>query len=188
MTDQEIILLYWDRNELAIRETQRKYSSYCRKIAVNILLDIRDVDECESDTYLTVWNTIPPQRPSELAPYLGRITRNLSLKRLRQNTAQKRGGTTATLSLDELLDCIPECRSFDATLEARELGRCIDRFLRTLPQMHRRVFICRYFYCDSLEDICQRTGWGMSRLKMTLLRVRNKLKTYLEKEGVFIEE
>lgn len=188
MTDQEIIVLYWDRNELAIRETQRKYSSYCRKIAVNILLDIRDVDECESDTYLTVWNTIPPQRPSELAPYLGRITRNLSLKRLRLNTAQKRGGGVHTLSLDELLDCIPESKTFEATVEARELGQIIDRFLRTLPTIHRRVFICRYFYCDSIEEICQQTGWGTSRMKMTLLRVRNKLKSYLEKEGVFIEE
>ena len=188
MTDQEIVVLFWDRNELAIRESQRKYSAYCRRIAGNILADRRDIDECESDTYLTAWNTIPPQRPGELAPFLGRITRNLSLKRLRLNTARKRGSGIACLSLEELQGCIPEGKTFEETIAARELGRHIDRFLRSLPDMSRRIFICRYFYCESLEELCRRTGWGMSRVKMTLLRTRNKLKSYLEKEGVFIAE
>lgn len=188
MTDHEIVVLFWARDEQAIEETRSKYGSYCRSIALNILADRQDAEECESDTYHTVWNCIPPQRPNQLAPYIGRITRNLSLKRLRQKRAQKRGGGSHDLSLDELLGCIPKGQDFGAILESRELGRIIDRFLRTLPDQQRRIFVCRYWYCDSIEEICNQFGWGQSRVKMALHRTRLKLKLELEKEGVFVAE
>ena len=188
MTDQEIVLLFWKRDEQAIAETRNKYGVYCRRIALNILADPQDAEECENDTYHTAWNTIPPQRPEQLAPYIGRIARNLSLKRLRQNRTQKRGGGVQILSLEELLDCVPDGQNFNAVLESRELGRIIDRFLRALPDWQRRLFVCRYWYCDSIEEICKQFGWGQSRVKMALYRIRCKLKTELEKEGVFVAE
>ena len=188
MTDQEIVSLYWMRNEQAIQETRSKYGAFCRGIAMNILADSQDAEECENDTYHIAWNNIPPQRPDPLAPYIGRITRNLSLKRLRQKGTQKRGGGNHDLSLDELQGCIPEGQDFTALLEARELGRTIDRFLRSLPEKQRRIFICRYWYCDSIEEICRQFGWGQSRVKTTLHRIRLKLKKELEKEGLFYAE
>ena len=188
MTDQQIVLLYWNRDEQAIRATREKYGAFCRCIAMNILADPLDAEECENDTYHALWNAIPPHRPDPLTPYIGRITRNLSLKRLRQNCAQKRGGGKADLSLDELLVCIPDGRDISDRLEARELGQIIDKFLRSLPPLQRHIFVCRYWYCDSVEQISQQFGLGQSRVKMTLHRTRSKLKQALEKEGVFIEE
>lgn len=188
MTDREIVVLFWARNEQAIHETRSKYGAYCRRIALNILADHQDAEEYENDTYHTVWTSIPPQRPEQLAPYIGRITRNLSLKLLRQKCTQKRGGGVHALSLDELSDCIPRGQDFGAVVESRELGRVIDRFLRTLPEQQRRIFVCRYWYCDSIEEICNQFGWGQSRVKMALHRTRLKLKQELEKEGVFVAE
>ena len=185
MTDAEIVALYWERNETALAETKQSYGAYCRRIAHNILTDLQDVEECENDTYLVAWDTMPPQKPDRLAPYLGRITRNLSLKRLRSNRAQKRGGGTPCLSLDELAECIPQGQSFQETLEAWELARVIDAFLRTLPAEQRWVFLRRYWYCDPVEEIGKHLGWGQSRVKMSLHRTRNKLRAVLEKEGVF---
>jgi RNA polymerase sigma-70 factor (ECF subfamily) len=187
MTDLEIVTLYWERNENAIVETKRGYGAYCRRIAQNILTNLQDVDECESDTYLTAWNTMPPQKPDTLAPYLGRITRNLSLKRLRWNQAQKRGGGKGELSLDELAECIPAGKTFQEALDARELARIIDRFLRALPAEARWIFLRRYWYCDPVETIAKQLGCGQSRVKMSLYRTRNKLRDTLEKEGIFVE-
>lgn len=188
MTDQQIVALYWARDEQAIAQTCRKYGPYCRQIAFNILANLQDAEECESDTYQALWNSIPPQKPEQLAPYIGRITRNLSLKLLRKKRAQKRGGGVSDFSLDELLDCIPKGYDFNNLVEARELSRIIDRFLRTLQEQQRRVFICRYWYCDSIEEICKQFSLGQSRVKMMLHRTRAKLKQELEKEGVFIAE
>ena len=130
---------------------------------------------------------MPPQKPDHLAPYLGRITRNLSLKRLRWNCAQKRGGGKVELSLDELAECIPAARTFQETLDARELARIMDGFLRTLPPESRWIFLRRYWYCDPVETIAKMLNWGQSRVKMSLHRTRNKLRATLEKEGIFVE-
>lgn len=186
MTDQRIIELFWDRNELAINETQTKYGHFCYSIAFNILRNKPDAEECENDTYLSVWNTIPPDRPMCFSAFLGKITRNLSLKRLRSCKTQKRGGNEALLSLDELLECIPDHRSFDEMINERYLTELLNAFLRALPDNERRVFICRYWYCESVKEIAQEFGFGESKVKMMLLRTRQKLLTYLTEKGVFV--
>lgn len=186
MVDEKILELFWDRNEQAIMETQLKYGKYCYMIAYHILRDFEDAKECENDTYFSAWNVIPPQKPMKLQAFLGKITRNLSLKKIRGKTAEKRGGGEATLSLDELCDCISDSHDFQENLQAEELAEILNAFLRNLPQTERRIFLCRYWYCDSITEICKQFGFGQSKVKMTLSRTRQKLLKYLEKEGVFL--
>ena len=133
MEDSAIIDLYWAREERALSETDAKYGGYCRSIAHNILKNREDSEECVSDTWLHAWNAMPPQRPSILSSFLGRITRNLSFDRCRRQNAEKRGGGLLPLALDELSECVPAPGRVEQALEARELAEAIDRFLRTLP-------------------------------------------------------
>ena len=134
MEDSAIIDLYWAREERALSETDAKYGGYCRSIAHNILKNREDSEECVSDTWLHAWNAMPPQRPSILSSFLGRITRNLSFDRCRRQNAEKRGGGSLPLALDELSECVPAPGRVEQALEARELAEAIDRFLRTLPE------------------------------------------------------
>lgn len=184
MTDEKIIELYFNRDEQAIRETQIKYGNLCFKVAMNILNVAEDAEEAVNDTYLGVWNSIPPQRPNVFSAFLIKITRNLSLKKLRFKTAQKRGNGEATLSYDELSECIPDGQNILSTVEENELARVISDFLRALPEAERRIFICRYFYCDSIEEISKRFCFGESKVKMKLMRTRNKLRTHLTERGL----
>lgn len=184
MDDQKIVTLFWERNEQGLLEVKSKYGNYCRSIAYNILRNMQDAEECESDTYLTAWNVIPPQKPTLLGAFLGQITRNLSLKKLRYNTAVKRGGNEAILSLEELADCIPAGRSFDEKLEAQELADIITVFLCNLSEMERKIFVVRYWYCASIQEIAQRFGFSQSKVKMMLLRTRRQLQKYLVEEGI----
>ena len=186
MTDEQIVALYWERDEDAIRVTKERYSAYLLSIAMNILANREDSEECENDTYLAAWNAMPPQRPSVLSAFLDKIVRNLSLKRWRSNRAEKRGGGMATIPFEELEGCIAEDRSFHEELEAEELAKTLNRFLGTLGETQRNLFVCRYFYGDSIADIAHRFGYGESRVKTTLMRIRNKLRVYLEKEGIVI--
>lgn len=183
MDDQKIVTLFWNRNEQGLQEVKSKYGNYCRSIAYNILRNMQDAEECESDTYLTAWNVIPPEKPMLLGAFLGRITRNLSLKKLRSNTAVKRGGNEAILSLDELSDCIPVGKSFEETLQAQELADLISAFLYTLSEMERKIFVVRYWYCASIKEIADRFGFTQSKVKMMLLRTRTQLREHLVKEG-----
>jgi len=184
--DDKIIALYWERDEQAITETQNKYGAYLLSIAFQILSNREDAKECENDTYLAAWGTMPPQKPNRLSAFLGKITRNLSLKKLRGRLAAKRSGNEALLSLDELADCIPDAHSFQESLEAEELASLLSTFLRGLPETERNVFVCRYWYCDSIAQIAQQFGFGESKVKMMLKRTRQKLSDYLQKEGVLI--
>ena len=134
MEDSAIIDLYWAREERALSETDTKYGGYCRSIAHNILRNREDTEECVSDTWLHAWNAMPPQRPSILSSFLGRITRNLSFDRCRRQNAEKRGGGALPLALDELSECVPAPGRVEHALEERELAEAIDRFLRTLPE------------------------------------------------------
>ena len=183
MDDHEIVDLYWQRDEHAIEATAAKYESYCMKISQNILSDRADSEENVNDTYLHAWNAMPPQRPAILSAFLGRIARNLALNRYKARSAQKRQGDVFALSLDELDDCAPALSSPDDEAMAAELGRSISAFLRTQSEEVRSMFILRYFYCDSIEEISSRFGCGESRVKTTLLRTRRKLKQHLIKEG-----
>lgn len=188
MDDGGIVKLFLERNEQGLREAKSKYGNYCYSIAYGILRSRQDAEECENDTYWAAWNVIPPQQPRRLAAFLGKITRNLSLKRVRTDTALKRGGSVAIISLDELKDCIPTGKSFEEQLQAQELADIISVFLRTLSETEREVFINRYWYCDTVKEISGRFGFTQSKVKMMLLRTRVALRDYLIKEGIFHEE
>ena len=188
MTDEKIVELYLERYEEAIKETDKQYGRYFHYIAKEILQDEEDAKEIVNDTYLKAWNSIPPERPNPLKAFLGRITRQLSLNRLEQNKAQKRGGGQYLLALDELAECIPDGSGSEDLTSNIDLTDAINRFLRNLPIEQRRVFIKRYWYMSSITDTA--TSFGMSESKVTsiLFRVRNKLKEHLTKEGLIYEK
>lgn len=182
MNDQSIVARLWQRDETALAAVADRYEHYLYAIAQRIIGNREDALECVNDTYLAAWNTIPPEKPTSLAAYLGRIARNLSLHRLRHNTAEKRGGGELPLPLDELADCIPDsaCWQEDTT---GALGQSIDRFLRKLPETERTVFVRRYYHLQEIKKIAASLATGESRIKMMLLRTRKKLRVHLEKEG-----
>lgn len=185
LEDTEIIALYQNRDEDAIRQTEKKYSGYLTKIALNILGSREDSEECVNDTYFKAWNTIPPNVPAALSHYLGKITRELSIDRLRRKTSQKRGGSEYELSLEELR----ECAAPDNTEQAADLSALvalIGKFLRSCRDSERDMFVCRYFFCDSLKEIAGYFGDSEAKIKSTLFRLRKKIKKYLESEGYVI--
>ena len=186
MEDGRIVDLYWQRDEAAISETEKKYGGYCLSIASHILQDHEDAQECVNDTYLGAWNAMPPHRPENLSTFLGKITRRLSLKKRRAKLAYKRGGGSAEESIDELEACIPSGQTIDDSLAVAELTEIINAFLDTLPLTERRVFLRRYWYFDSISEISSRYGFGESKVKMMLKRTRDKLQLRLKKEGVLV--
>ena len=184
MDDLQIIDLYWARSESAIAETARKYGPYCRSIARNILHSEEDSEECVNDTWLKAWEAMPPRRPASLSAFLGRITRNLSLNRRKALSAEKRGGSQADLAAEELRDVLPAAGSVEKTVEDRELAAVFDRFLSQLGEEARRLFVRRYWYLSPIREIAVEYGMSESKVKMSLLRSRRKLKELLEKEGI----
>ena len=186
MEDKLIVELYWQRDESAISESERKYGRYCFSIADGILRNDEDSEECVNDTFLGAWNAMPPHKPEILATFLGKITRRLSLKKWRGKTADKRGGGNTQLSLDELEDCIPSGQSIDEKIEATELTEILNDFLKTLSTDERRVFVRRYWFFDGISEISSKYGFGESKVKMMLKRTRDKLLLRLQKEDVFI--
>lgn len=182
MTDREIVLLFRQRNETAIEQAQLSYEPYCRAIASRILSDAPDVAECVNDVWLAAWSSIPPNEPERLSAYLGRITRNIAIDRARANGAQKRRTAEYALSLDELAEVIPDGNDPEKQVCASELERAIRSFVRDLPETQRRVFLCRYWYLDSLAEIRERFGFSESKIKSMLHRTREKLRHYLQKE------
>ncbi len=186
MKDAQILDLYWGRQEQAIYETQKVYGNYCYSIAWNILYSREDSDECVNDTWLRAWNAIPPRRPGRLALFLGTITRNLSLDRWKERHAMKRGKGELELALDELAECLPDARDTEAEVEAAELERLVNEFLRSLPERDCNIFLRRYWYVEEYGDIARRYGMKLNTVKTSLFRTRAKLRVYLEKEGVVI--
>lgn len=182
MEDSQIIDLYWVRDEQAISQTHQKYGSRLYALSYRILGSREDSEECVSDTYLKAWDTIPPQRPSFFLAYLSKICRFLSLGKLDWNTAAKRTADMEALS-SELALCIPG-RSPEADLEAEEVGRLITRFLDSQSQESRLIFMRRYWFADAIADIARRYGISESKVKTRLHRTREKLKEFLEKEGI----
>ena len=183
MEDERIVALYWERSEDAIRQTQSKYDNYCMGIAGRILSNHEDARECVNDTYLAVWDAIPPQRPAGLSTFLGKLTRRISIDRWRALTADKRGGSAVTVALEELEACIPGGTDPVKEVEAKELARAISGFLRTLPYIQRKVFLMRYFEMADLTQIQEEFQISNSKAKSMLHRTRKKLKTYLQEEG-----
>ncbi len=186
MDDFEIVSKFWERDENAIFQARTKYGLYCRSVACNILRNSEDVDEVLNDTFLGAWNSIPPNKPQKLSTFLGKITRNLSLKKFRQINADKRGAGVVTVSLEELSECISQNKTVEEEISIKELARTIDSFLRTVRDEERRVFLRRYWYFDSIEEISIKFGYSQSKIKTMLFRTREKLKKQLEKEGVFL--
>ena len=183
MKDDQIVNLYWDRNEDAIHQTQMKYGAYLTKVANNILAAYEDSEECVNDTYLNTWNAIPPHKPKMLSTFLGKIVRNLAFDRYRYNTADKRGGGELPLVLDELADCVSGYDNVEQAYERKELVEAINDFLGTLPEEKRNIFVCRYWYTDSIADIAARYNMAYPAVSMMLNRLRIKLHNYLIERG-----
>lgn len=188
MEDREIVELYWNRSEDAIFATSVRYGAYLRTIADNILHNDADAEECVNDVYLKAWECIPPQRPLRLSQFLGRITRNLSLNRLKQRETQKRGGGEADVILSELSDfslCVP---GPEEAADARAVLDCINQYLHGQKKEKQQVFVLRYWYFLSLSEVAAKTGMSEAKVKTMLFRMRNDLRKHLEKEGVLNEK
>ncbi len=181
VNDESIVALFWNRDESAVAEAQKQYGAYCRYIAENVLGDERDAEECVNDALLSAWNSIPPKRPENLKAYLGMLVRNASVNRRLRNNAKKRLPKSLD-SLDELGE-IAAFRDVDGEVGARELARLISDFVRSLGTTERNVFIRRYWYYDSIDEICKRCGFGKSKVKMMLKRTRDSLAEYLKEEA-----
>lgn len=181
MDDKNIVALLWQRSERALGLLAKKFGNLLHRIAANILGDRRDAEEAVSDTYLALWNTIPPEKPDPLTAYVCRVGKNTALKKLRSNTAQKRN-SQYDLSLDELAGCLCGC-SLEEEWEARELGRAIDRFLTQQTQQNRIIFLRRYWFGDSVKEIAALYTMSPGSISVRLSRLRNALRDYLQKEG-----
>lgn len=185
MDDNSIICLFFSRNENAVSETQNKYGGYIRTLAFNITEKIEDAEECENDTYIKLWNSIPPENPLNFKAYIGRIARNCALSRFRyQNAAKRDIGISVILS--ELEDCIPSSFSVEDEVDAKELSSLISSWLYALTEENRVLFIRRYWYGESLKDLALRSGMSVSKLTSRMFSLRKQLKKELEQKGVYL--
>lgn len=181
MDDRQIIDLLTNRDEQAVQALMERFDHRLQRLAKNILSNPSDAQECVSDTYLAIWNTIPPKRPLVLTPYVLRICKNISVSRLRAQKAQKRSGYE--VALDELNEVIGT-NSLEDAISAKELGQAIDRFLNTLSKENRVLFLRRYWHGDSIEELAKLLGFSKSTVSTRLSRLRQKLRDYLTKEGL----
>ena len=185
MEDIQIIELYFARKESALSETDTKYGRYCLTVANNILHNAEDSEECKNDTYMKTWRVIPPKKPDNFRAFLGKIARNLALDMYEKLHRKKRDINSTEAILDELAECIPDPNSdVEKISEDGELRNSINAFLGTLSEDNRKIFVRRYWYAGSVEEIASDYGFGKSKVKMSLLRTREKLKEYLESEGI----
>lgn len=184
MEDSQIVALYWERNTGAIDRATEKYGKYCMAIARNILQSPEDAEECVNDAWLAAWNSIPPNRLASLATFLGRLTRNRAIDRLRAQQSKKRGEGAVSLPLEELSELIPAGAGPESELLFQELVQAINAFLDTLAAAERNVFLCRYWYFDSIAEIGVSLGFSESKVKSMLHRTRKKLRHSLQKEGL----
>ena len=183
MHDNAIIELYFARDERAITRTSEKYGTYCYSVAKNIVSVHEDAQECVNDTWLTAWNSIPPKRPDVLKYFLAKITRGKAIDRWKSLRAKKRGGDEVNLCLEELGECVHGGAEPEKEVLACELTACIDTFLATIPVRERQLFVRRYFFTESVEEIARTAGMSKNHVSVALHRTRGKLKDYLEKEG-----
>lgn len=183
MDDNTIVQMFWDRNQNAISVTSEKYGAYCMSIAYNILGNYQDAEECVSDTYLNTWNSIPTNRPKMLSTYLGKIVRNLSFNIYKKKKAQKRGSGQISLVIEELADVITDSNDIENEWNKKLLIESINSYLSELPDVKRRIFVCRYWYADSVKDIAGRFGMTENNVSVTLQRLRSQLHNYLVERG-----
>lgn len=183
MEDSKIVELYWQRDENAVRETERKYGRYLLKISNSILADEEDSRECVNDTYWKAWGSMPPHKPSVLSTYLGKITRQLSIDVYRKRHREKRKTSEYALSLSELEECASGGDTTQQSVDLTLLAEAIGTYLRTLPLEVRNTFLARYYFMDSIREIAEHSGMSQSNVKSMLHRTRLGLKAYLEQEG-----
>lgn len=184
MDDSRIVEMYWNRQEEAIAETDAKYGTYCNYIAYHILYSSRDAEECVSDTYMRAWNAMPPHRPDRLSVFLGKITRNLSLNRYKEQHAKKRGEGQVEVVLDELQDVVCGQSDIENFVDETVLTEALNVFLSGLPKTNRVIFIKRYWYLCPIKEIARDMAMKESHVTTILFRMRNELKLHLEKEGI----
>lgn len=184
MEDSQIVALFINRDQRAIREAEAKYGAYCFRIAQGILQNKEDAEEAVNDTWLGAWTSIPPHKPAMLSTYLGKITRRAALKRWEHRRCSKRGGGEVDLALEELAEILPDRNTPQAALENGDLTRILNEFLLGIPQTERNIFVCRYWYLDPIAKIAKGHGFTQSKVKSMLARTRKKLQTTLEKEGI----
>ena len=184
MDNNQIIELYWQRDESAVEITVKQYESYCFKVANNILNNRQDAEECVNDTWIAVWNSIPPQRPKNLLPYIAKITHNLSVNRLKHKSATKRAGKN--IAFEELENLLCGEDEFVEGINLEMLQGSINKFLHSSSEASRKIFIRRYFFCENVGEIAQKYRMSENNVAKILSRTRRKLKEYLEKEGYYI--
>ena len=184
LTDADLLGLFFQRDQTALAGTQQKYGRLARRIARNILGSREDAEECMNDALLTLWDTIPPEKPRSLAAYISVIARNLAINRRLAAHRQKRGGGEFSVALSEIENTLAAPDQLESVLDTIAIGDAIDRFLDDLPTEARVMFVLRYWSDLSIKEIADRCDVGQSKVKMTLLRTRNALKEYLEKEGL----
>ncbi|MBQ3028732.1 MAG: sigma-70 family RNA polymerase sigma factor [Lachnospiraceae bacterium] len=187
MDDKQILTLYQERSETAISATADKYGKLCHYIAYQILYNEEDSEECVNDTYLKAWEVIPPQYPNHFSAFLGKITRNLAINRYNYYNREKRGKGQVLCVLEELSDCVAASETVESEMEERYLVEVLNRFLDGLPEEKRKIFMRRYWYVSSVKEIAEDFDITESKVKMILLRTRNKLKQVLVKEGFAYE-
>ena len=183
MDDKQIVDLYFARDEQAIAETEQKYGRFCLRIAMNVLDVWEDAEECVSDTWLSAWDRIPPTVPQSLKAFLGRIVRNLSISRFRAMRAKKRYNGMEVL-LSELGDCVPSDRNVEQAVEAKELSGYISDWLDSLPTEDCTLFVRRYWFRDTVQELAERCGITAAQMAQRMLRLRKGLRTVLEQKGV----
>ena len=188
MKDEEIIALYFGRDARASAETKANCGAYCFAVANNILRNSEDAEECVNDALLAAWESIPPARPQNLRLYLAKLTRNIAVNRYNALRADKRGGGETALVLDELSECIPSENSVIGEIDAKQLSRAVNAFLHTLSRRDAGVFIRRCFYSEPIAQIAKRFHISENNASVILSRTRQKLRSYLEKEGLLNEE
>ena len=186
LSDEQIIELYFAREERAIAETDKKYSQYLYTVAYNILADDMDAEECLQDTYIKTWNTIPPERPSVFRAFLAKITRNLSLDRYERDNRKKRVPKAACVPLDEVREFLPDESDFARDMQAEAIGRVITEYLDTVSDRRLYIFVSRYFFALSLPQIAKRLSCSQSLVSKELAEIKRELRILLEKEGIIV--
>ena len=183
MTDKEIVTLFWERDEAAIKAVSDKFTTYCDRIAFNILGNAEDSEECVNEAVMLAWNSIPPNKPENLAGYLGKLTRNTAIDLLRKRKSEKRGGGEYDLILDELSECVSDGKDIGESAEYHELVAAINDFLKELDTVKRNICILRYSRLEPVASIAEKLNVKESYVLTTLSRTRKKLRKYLKKRG-----
>lgn len=186
LTDKQIIDLYWQRDESAIEETDKKYGRALFRIAYNLLSDRMDCEECKNDTYIRVWNSVPPTRPRVLPAYLTEIMRRVAINKYKQKTSQRRVPSELTVSMDELRDSLQNEASLGGERDAEEVGKVINAFLRELPERRRYIFIERFYFAEPVEEIATELSVSVATVYREIERIKKDLKVYLERNDIYI--